>query len=132
MVKPGWSQHWLRMQPGAGCPGVAPQPGMPAQEAAELPHAMHVLWLQVGAGSAAATVKTVLIPVGNWNAKPSAVIHGVWRQLPEAPPQSESLLHGLKALAAEFVWQSFGPATIPSCSPRARPWAREPTPRERS
>src|SRR5437588_9863742 len=40
-VNPGWSQHWLRMQPAAGCPGVEPQPGMPAHEAAELPHAMH-------------------------------------------------------------------------------------------
>src|SRR5439155_6566451 len=40
IVKPGASQHWLRRQPTVGSPGVLPHPGMPAQIASALPHAI--------------------------------------------------------------------------------------------
>lgn len=110
-VKPGMLQQVFLAQPFCGAPGGVPQPGMPAQAAFGSPHEMQAEWLQVGAGSAAATVNTVLMPTGNWNAKPSAVTHGVWRHPPDVPPQSESLLQGLKAFRAEPVLQSFGPAT---------------------
>jgi len=72
---------------------------------------MQAVWLQVGGESAAATVKTVWMPLGNWNAKLSAVTQGVCRQEPEAPPQSASLLHGCSALTDAFVMQIFGPVT---------------------
>ena len=110
-VKPGVSQQVFFAQLFCGGPGGAPHPGMPAHAAAGLPQLMQAAWLQVGGESAAATVKVVLIPVGNWNAKPSAVTHGVWRQLPDCPPQSASLLHGWRALLDELVMQIFGPGT---------------------
>ena len=110
-TKPGLSQQVFVEQPFVGAPGGAPHPGMPAQAAVGSPQLTHAAWLHVGAESAAAIVKVVLIPVGNWNAKPSAVSHGVCIQLPDCPPQSASLLHGLSALLVELVWQIFGPAT---------------------
>ena len=102
-TKPGVSQQVFFAQLFVGAPGGVPQPGMPAQAAVGSPQLTHAAWLHVGAESAAAIVKVVLIPVGNWNAKPSAVTHGVCIQLPDCPPQSASLLHGLSALLAEFV-----------------------------
>src|SRR5689334_14070188 len=71
---------------------------------------MQALCSHVGAASAAEMVNVVLIPTGNWNAKPSAVIHGVCRQVPPLPPQSASVLHGWSAFALELVWQILGPA----------------------
>jgi hypothetical protein len=65
--------------------------------------------LQPGAGSSAASVKTVLIPCGKGSATPSAVANGVAAQLPVPPPQSASVLHGPKRFCGAFVWQSFGP-----------------------
>jgi len=110
-VKPGVSQQVFFAQPFVGAPGGVPQPGMPAQAAFGSPQLTQAAWLHVGAGSAAATVNVVLIPVGNPNAKPSAVTHGVCMHEPDCPPQSESLLHALNALLVELVWQIFGPAT---------------------
>ena len=69
---------------------------------------MHAGCSQLGAGVAELTVNVVLMFVGNGKANPSAVTHGVCTQLPDAPPQPASLLHGAKGLA-EFVTQSFGP-----------------------
>ena len=51
------------------------------------------------------------MPVGKGNAKPSAVAHGVWRHVPDCPPQSVSLLQNPNALVAELVMQTFGPGT---------------------
>ena len=110
-VKPGVSQQVFFVQLFCGGSGGAPHPGMPAQAAAGLPQLTQAAWLQVGAESAAATVKTVLIPVGNGKAKPSAVTQGVWRQFPLPPPQSASLLQGWSAFLGELVMQIFGPAT---------------------
>jgi hypothetical protein len=49
------------------------------------------------------------MPDGNWNAKPSAVTHGVWRHVPDWPPQSASLLQNCNALVVELVMHTFGP-----------------------
>jgi len=100
------------MQPPSGALGFVPHPGMPPHGPTE-PHRTQAAWLHVGGASAAAIVKTVLMPRGNGKAMPSAVIHGVGRQPPWVPPQSASLLHGPNRFAADDVWQIDGPL-IPS------------------
>ena len=55
------------------------------------------------------TVNVVDTELGKGITWPSAVTHGSWRQEPEVPPQSESLVHGPKRFAAAFVVQILSP-----------------------
>src|SRR5690349_10252246 len=115
------------MHPGAGCPGVEPQPGIPAQAASGFSHVTHALWLHVGAGSSCPIVKIVLMPEPNGRTTPSAVANVVIEQnwvVPSRPPQSASLLHGWKRFASfgVLVWQSFGPGTASIWYVPGMPW----------
>ena len=85
-AKPGASQQVVLMQP-AGFP-CAWHPGIPAQGVFGFPHVTQAAWLQLGAGSAAATENTVLIdPGGKASAWPSATANGVWTQVSCPAPQ---------------------------------------------
>src|SRR2546430_16987203 len=100
--KPGVSQQVFLLQPFCGGSGGLPQPGIPAQAALGSPHLMQAVWLHAGGESATETVNVVWMPVGKGNAKPSAVAQGVWRHVPDCPPQSASLRRSFNPLAGEL------------------------------
>src|SRR2546427_13255531 len=109
-MKPGWSQQPCvpRGTQPFGLPATS-QPGIPAHDAFGFPQGMQVSCSQPGGLAAAATVKSVDVPVGNDMTCPSAVTHGSWRQAPAVFPQSASLMQRPKRFDAEFVVHRLSP-----------------------
>src|SRR5206468_718143 len=103
-MKLGWSQQVVVTH----C-GLPAQPGMPAHGAFGLPQPRQAGCSHVGGTSAAPIVNVVAMPSGNGNAIPSAVTHGVWRQVPVLPPQSASVSHAPNWFDTARAVQSFGP-----------------------
>src|SRR5439155_23310650 len=84
------------------------------QTAFGFPHGIQAWCSHVGNEPLAATLKSVVMPVGRgWRPGPT-VTHGVWAQQPGLPPgqepQSMSVVHSWNSFV-EPVSQIFGPAT---------------------
>src|SRR5947207_4650305 len=114
--KPGMSQQTDCTHCGAlGFKAAASQPLLtPVQTALGFPHGIQAWCSHVGNEPLAATLKSVVMPVGRgWRPGPT-VTHGVWAQQPGLPPgqepQSVSVVHSWNSFV-EPVSQIFGPAT---------------------
>src|SRR5207249_5491264 len=121
-AKPGVSQQVVLMQP-AGFPCTW-HPGIPGQGVSGFPHVTQAVWLQLGAGSSAATENTVLIdPGGKASAWPSATANGVWTHVSCPGPQWAGSAHtdsppeqlqGPNRFCCALCWQRYGPFTASS------------------
>src|SRR5438132_1121468 len=113
--KPGASQQVDCTHCGAlGFVAAASHPLLtPVQTAFGFPHWIQAWCSHVGNEPLAATLKSVVMPVGrSWRPGPT-VTHGVWWQQPgllQPVPQSESIVHRVNSFAVP-VPQIFGPAT---------------------
>src|SRR5439155_536318 len=114
--KPGASQQVDCTHCGAlGFVAAASHPLLtPVQTAFGFPHGIQAWCSHVGNEPLAATLKSVVMPVGRGCRPGPTVTHGVWAQQPGLPPgqepQSVSVLHVWNSFV-EPVSQIFGPAT---------------------